>query len=71
MASRLGHAQFVFPKSDTFQDLDFFQASGRSRDNISRIRMDVARASGTDLASSLRQNTFLIEKIDFDVKTWF
>ena len=33
--------------------------------NINRIRMDVARASGTDLASSLRQNTFLIEKIDF------
>ena len=21
----------IFPKSDTFQDLDFFQASGRSR----------------------------------------
>ena len=31
-------------------------------ENISRIRMDAARASGTDLASSLRQNTFLIEK---------
>ena len=35
----------------------------RTIENISRIRMDVARASGTDLASSLRQNTFLIEKI--------
>ena len=34
----------------------------RTIENISRIRMDVARASGTDLASSLRQNTFLIEK---------
>ena len=30
--------------------------------------MDVARASGTDLASSLRQNTFLTEKTDFYVK---
>ena len=37
----------------------------RTIENISRIRMDVARASGTDLASSLRQSTFLIEKIDF------
>ena len=36
----------------------------RTIENISRIRMDAARASGTDLASSLRQNTFLIEKID-------
>ena len=27
--------------------------------------MDVARASGTDLASSLRQNTFLLEKNRF------
>ena len=34
--------------------------------------MDVARASGTDLASSLRQNMFLIaKKIDFDVKSGF
>ena len=28
-------------------------------ENISRIKMVVARASGTDLASSLKQNTFL------------
>ena len=30
----------------------------RTIENISRIRMDVARASGTDLASSLKQNKF-------------
>ena len=37
----------------------------RTIENISRIRMDVARASGTDLASSLRQNMFLIEEKQF------
>ena len=31
----------------------------RTIENISRIRMVVARASGTDLASSLKRNTFL------------
>ena len=31
----------------------------RTIENISRIKMVVARASGTDLASSLKQNTFL------------
>ena len=31
----------------------------RTIENFSRIKMVVARASGTDLASSLRQNTFL------------
>ena len=45
--------------------------SARTIENISRIRMDVARASGTDLASSLRQNTLLIEKIDFWRQKWF
>ena len=33
--------------------------------------MDAARASGTDLASSLRQNMFLIEKSDFEVHDTF
>ena len=37
----------------------------RTIENIRRIRINAARASGTDLASSLRQNTFLIERIDF------
>ena len=31
----------------------------RTIENFSRIRNVVARASGTDLASSLKQNTFL------------
>ena len=43
----------------------------RTIDNISRIQMDVPRASGTDLASSLRQNTFDREKSITDVKKWF
>ena len=38
----------------------FFWACGGSRwiENFSRIRMELTRASGTDLASSLRRDTF-------------
>ena len=38
----------------------FFGACGGSRwiENFSRIRMELTRASGTDLASSLRRDTF-------------
>ena len=36
-----------------------FHRCGKTIENISRIKMVVARASGTDLASSLKQNTFL------------
>ena len=39
-----------------------FYRCARSIENLRRIKMVVARASGTDLASSLKQNTFLIEK---------
>ena len=36
-----------------------FRGCAKTIENISRIRMVVARASGADLASSLKQNTFL------------
>ena len=36
----------------------------RTIENISRIRMVVARASGTDLASSLKRNTFWTKAIE-------
>ena len=46
-----------------FRSNAFWHRTGaRTIENISRIRMDVARASGMDLASSSKQNTFLIEK---------
>ena len=40
----------------------FLYRCARSIENFSRIRNVVARASGMDLASSLRQNTFLTKK---------
>ena len=69
----------VIEKGRNFDNKYFFEKKvgnwlrecARTIENISRIRMDVARASGTDLASSLRQNTVSIEKIRFDVEKWF
>ena len=40
-------------------DAPGFCRCARSIENFSRIKMVVARASGTDLASSLKRNTFL------------
>ena len=40
-------------------DAPGFCRCARSIENFCRIKMVVARASGMDLASSLRQNTFL------------
>ena len=40
-------------------DAPGFCRCARSIENFCRIKMVVARASGTDLASILRQNTFL------------
>ena len=55
----------VIEKGWNFDKKCFFKKVGvwprecvRTIENISRIRMDVARASGTDLASSLRPNTW-------------
>ena len=40
-------------------DAPWFCRCARSIENFCRIKMVVARASGMDLASSLKQNTFL------------
>ena len=40
-------------------DAPGFCRCARTIENFSRIKMVVARASGTDLASSFKQNTFL------------
>ena len=40
-------------------DAPGFCRCARSIENFCRIKMVVARASGTDLASSLKQNAFL------------
>ena len=47
------------PRARGGADAPGFCQCARSIENFRRIKMSAARASGMDLASSLRQNTFL------------
>ena len=46
------------PEGAGWADAPGVYRCARTIENISRIKMVVARASGMDLASSLKQNTF-------------